>query len=275
MTEFKERHILKFENLSEILRHIVIDRFCQILKFVAASPEAPSIAAVAQGLELPRATAYRLVGQFRDEGILEASEDGGLRLGSNFVSMVLSAATTSQVVQLFHSVTEAVGAAFEETGFLGRYTGSEVDLIHVTTPADSRRAHIHPGLGLRPVHACSSARAILAFLGENEIERLLARDFEHFTDRTVTDLDGVRAELAATRARGYAVCDEEIDVGVTSVAVPISAGGSGVALSVGVVGPRRRIAEHGIEAIGETLKTLVAGLPVAALGQAAPIVRHD
>ena len=64
----------------------MIDKFCRVLKFIAESSEPPRVLDVADGLSLSRATAYRLVSQFRDEGVLASNEDGGLELGPDFVS---------------------------------------------------------------------------------------------------------------------------------------------------------------------------------------------
>ena len=231
----------------------MIDKLFRLLQFMANAPQAPRVRDVAEGLDLPRATAYRLVSQLRDEGVLASNEEGALELGPDFVRLVVAAASRTQLAEMFADLTEAVSDRFQETAFLGRLQGDSVTLIDAVTPRDEDRSYIYPGLGVRPLHACSSSRAILAFLGEAEIARLLPERLDPLTDRTVVDRDGIAAELAATRARGYAICDEEIDEGVTSVAVPLPGGSAGPVFSVGVVGPKKRIAGYGIADIGTLL----------------------
>lgn len=240
------------------MRHTgVIDKFCRVLKFIAESREPPRVRDVADGLSLSRATAYRLVSQFRDEGVLASNEDGGLELGPDFVRLVFSAASRTQLAEVFAGLMDAIAEHFQETAFLGRFDGATVALVDAATPKDEGRSHIYPGLGERPLHACSSSRAILAFLGDDEIDRLLPAHLPVLTDRTVVDRAAVMAELTATRARGYAICDEEIDEGITSVAVPIPRGVAGPTFSIGVVGPKKRIDACGIDAIGEELIVMV------------------
>ncbi len=237
----------------------MIKKFCRILKFIAESDTPPRVREISDGLDLTRATAYRLVSQLRDEGILQATETGGLELGSGFIKLIVAAASRAQISEIFESLMTVVAGRFEETAFLGQFDGSRVRLVNARTPLDKNRSYVFPGLGERPLHACSSSRAILAFLDPAEIARSLPERLDRLTDRTVADIDGLRLELEATRRRGYAVCDEEIDDGVTSVAVPVEIGSVGGLLSLGVVGPRKRINDRGIDNIGRELGIMVGG----------------
>jgi IclR family transcriptional regulator, acetate operon repressor len=73
-----------------------------------------------------------------------------------------------------------------------------------------------------PLHAGSSSKAFLAFLPPEEQERYLAeRELTALTDRTIVDPEQLRSELAAVRARGYAVSLEERQSGAASIAAPI------------------------------------------------------
>lgn len=254
----------------------MIDKFCRILKFIAAADAPPRIADISAGLELPRATAYRLISQLRDDGILQIADCGGLELGSGFIRLIVAAASRAQISEIFDGLMTAVAGRFEETSFLGQFDGSRVRLIDAKTPLDKNRSYIFPGLGERPLHACSSSRAILAFMDPAETARLLPKRLDKLTDRTVVDVDGLRLELEATRRRGYAVCDEEIDDGVTSVAVPVDIGSVGGVLSLGVVGPRKRIRDRGVDRIGKDLGVMVGNTSHRLRGFEAQVVKvHD
>ncbi len=69
----------------------------------------------------------------------------------------------------------------------------------------------------------------------------------------------LQEELNKTRQRGYAVCDEEIDPGITSVAAPITVGRAGVVCSIGIVAPVKKIREFGIATVGEYLHAKAKG----------------
>ncbi|MBL0420067.1 helix-turn-helix domain-containing protein [Ramlibacter sp. AW1] len=79
------------------------------------------------------------------------------------------------------------------------------------------------GVGSRlPLHCSAAGRVLLADLPGAQARKLLAStQREAFTPRTVTDLRGLMQGLQECRARGWAACDEEIELGVRSIAVPL------------------------------------------------------
>jgi DNA-binding IclR family transcriptional regulator len=134
---------------------------------------------------------------------------------------------------LKHAATE-IGAAF----FLSRLRGKSVEIIHVETP-DTGVSYLHPGLGKRPLHACSCSKAVAAFspdlfrVGDME-GRLRA-----YTEFTLTDMHDLEAEFATIRQRGFAECIEEIERGMCSVAAPLAPSGPGALMSIGATGSVR------------------------------------
>jgi IclR family transcriptional regulator, pca regulon regulatory protein len=68
---------------------------------------------------------------------------------------------------------------------------------------------------------------------------------ERFTPRTITSLRELLRELAASRERGYTVCDEEIELGVRSIAVPVVNRGSETiaAMTISTRAERMTVAE--------------------------------
>jgi len=72
-----------------------------------------------------------------------------------------------------------------------------------------------------PVHCAASAKAILAYLDSDVQERLINRcNFTPFTGSTIRSPDLLLHNLADVRTRGFALCDEEAEKGVTAVAAP-------------------------------------------------------
>ncbi len=62
-----------------------------------------------------------------------------------------------------------------------------------------------------------------------------------FTPRTLIDPSMIAQEITRVQRDGYAICDGEIDEGVTSIAVPINIDRLGAIFSIGIVGPTHRI----------------------------------
>jgi DNA-binding IclR family transcriptional regulator len=91
-------------------------------------------------------------------------------------------------------------------------------------------------------HSTSTGKVLLAFRPEQELEKLLRGwKLAAKTPRTITDQDRLRSELARVRRQGYAVNEEESELGVSSVAAPIRDASGAVIAAVSAAGPTTRM----------------------------------
>jgi DNA-binding IclR family transcriptional regulator len=73
-----------------------------------------------------------------------------------------------------------------------------------------------------PLHCGAAAKAILAFLPAAVADNLIRRcSFRPYTMYTILSPDDLWQQLEQARSQGYAVCEEEFELGVTALAVPI------------------------------------------------------
>jgi DNA-binding IclR family transcriptional regulator len=156
------------------------------------------------------------------------------------------------------------GAAF----FLARLTGRGVEIIHVETPRDERVAYLHPGLGFRPLHACSCAKAIAAFSNEPTLISALQGKLRTYTDHTRTDLDDLETEFDEIRKQGFAECVQELEVGMCSVAAPVLLPERSTILSLGATGSVRQFTEDFRAALGLVLIEMAGALAEVLEGEA-------
>jgi len=122
------------------------------------------------------------------------------------------------------------------TFFLSRVRGRAVEIIDVATP-NTGVSFLHPGLGRRPLHACSCSKAVAAF--SPEVAQHVAGRLKAYTEHTLTSHDDLEAEFAQIRRRGFAECVEEIERGLSSVAAPLGQAGQSPTLSIGATGSLR------------------------------------
>lgn len=114
----------------------------------------------------------------------------------------------------------------------------ETEIVYVARAAQRRVMSISlmPGSRL-PAYCTSMGRVLLAALPDVEATRLLeTAPRTRRTERTITDISALMAEIKATRERGYASIDQEVEMGLRSVAVPLlnSRGRTVAALNVGL-----------------------------------------
>jgi len=241
-------------------------RAAALVRAVAAAP-APTTAELARACELPVATAARLLATLSDEGFVERTPDGaGWTLGMPLVRLARAADPDRALVAAARPVLEDLADAAGESAALAvARAGPAMDVI---AQADG------PGLlGVSdwvgrefPLHASAPGKLVLAELDDDALGAWVARVRpERFTRRTITSVRGLRAELAAIRAQGYAELDGELEPELASLAVTVR-GASGAAVAfIGVSGPggrldarRRRALLGPLRAAGQRLEKALA-----------------
>jgi DNA-binding IclR family transcriptional regulator len=84
----------------------------------------------------------------------------------------------------------------------------------------------------------------LAFQPAPKIEQIIAAGLTAHTEHTITDPDALRRHLSDIRARGYAVDNEEIEIGLRCIAAPIRDHSGHVIASISVAGPSQRLSKE-------------------------------
>lgn len=99
-----------------------------------------------------------------------------------------------------------------------------------------------------PLHATSLGKAIVAFMELKEQQKIAGQlNFKKHTPKTITDKDLFLAELQKTRQRGYAVADQELTIGLKTLATPIFDREGRVEAAFGVSYPFSRAQEPEFE----------------------------
>lgn len=218
------------------------ERLIQLLEVIAGAAKPVSINNLVEVTGFPRASVYRNIATLSECGFVEETEAGSRYvLGMRFVRIALTGKSDTHVINAVSSVMQKVVKDLGEATFLARFRGGRVDLIHIEIPTDPLVSYIYPGMGVRPVHACSSAKVIAAFIHPDMRKELLSATPIQFTSRTLIDPERIEREITQVQQDGYAVCDGEIDEGVTSIAVPVSIDRLGSIFSIGIVGPTHRV----------------------------------
>lgn len=233
------------------------ERLIALLELIAVAGRPVSVAEAQRATNLPRPTFYRLLQTLIDHRLIESpNDDGRYVIGDRLIRIALLGNSDTDVCQAAAPVLRKAAARLGDSVFLSRLRGGDVEIIHVETPEDPRRPYVHPGLGRRPLHACSCAKAIAAFAEPAFQQELLNDDLARFTEHTKTTPEEIRAELDEIIRRGYAECNQEIEPGVVSVAAPVRVGNVGVTFSIGAIGPVRKFSARYRAKLGEQLKEL-------------------
>jgi IclR family pca regulon transcriptional regulator len=186
------------------------------------TPERPSltISEVAERTGLTRATARRILLTLADLGYLVTD-----RRAFSLTSAVLDLAKPFSVERdpwsfarpYLESLTERTG----ESASIAILDDTEI--LYVARSQTRRLMTLAVTVGSRlPAHATSKGRVLLAFLPEPELEAYFARRaMARYTEQTVVDENELRGILAEVRREGFAVVDQQLEEGLSSVAAPV------------------------------------------------------
>ncbi|WP_198653778.1 IclR family transcriptional regulator [Actinocorallia populi] len=215
-------------------------RVADVLLMFVGGPQYLGVSAISRELGLSKAVVHRILRSLVSREILQTDPDvPGYRLGPAAVALGASALTRFEARTAALPVLRRLRDETGETTTLSGLVGDE--RVYLTQFESPREVKMTVELGLRfPLHAGSSGKAILAFLPQDRREALLARPLAPLTDRTVTDGDALRAELAEIVRTGVAVSVGERQSDAGSVAAPLFGPDGEPHGSISVCGPRHR-----------------------------------
>ncbi len=137
-----------------------------------------------------------------------------LALGHSYISSMPLATAAQPVLEHFSRL-------LHESCSIATLDG--LDIVYVARANVTRIMAIDLGVGSRlPAFCTSMGRVLLAHLPPDELESFLARiQFTRYTERTIITADKLRPVLRLVLRNGYAIVDQELELGLRSMAVPI------------------------------------------------------
>ena len=235
-----------------------LERLSLILEIVGQKGEA-TVADICTHSDLPKPSAYRLVQDLVGAGLLDPVAKGRFAIGARLKRIAQSDRSDRVILELIAPALKQAAAEHGAAFFLSRLRGRAVEIIHVETP-DTGVSYLHPGLGKRPLHACSCAKAVAAFSPDLPLARDMEGRLKAYTEFTLTRIDDLKAELEVIRQRGYAECVEEIERGMCSVAAPLNKTAAGATISIGATGSARVFTAAFRSGIGQEIMRMARDL---------------
>jgi IclR family transcriptional regulator, pca regulon regulatory protein len=196
------------------------ERGLRVIRSLGAHGPDLTLAAVARATELNRATARRLLLTLEGLGYVRRRDDR-FSLTPRVLELGYAYLSSFGVPQLALPYLEQLSEEVHEASSVGVLDGAHV--VYVARVPTNRVMTVSIGLGTRfPAYRTSLGRALLAAMAPEEVADVWAEsDRRDPTPRTVTALGELAARLAEVRRRGFALVDQELELGVRSVAAPL------------------------------------------------------
>ncbi|MGY1638858.1 IclR family transcriptional regulator [Geodermatophilus sp. SYSU D00742] len=235
-----------------------VDNALWLLQLVGES-QALRVAEAAELLGVARSTAHRLLTALRRRGfVMQDRPNGAYRPGPALYEIGLAAVNRIDIRRVARPVLEQLREETQETVSLALLEGTTVRFLDCAESPRSVRVGNRTGV-VRPAHASAVGKAVLAGLSDAELDRRYPDGTlpPATTTAALTDLAGLRAELATIRAQGYALNWEESADGVCAVAVALKDTVGQPLAGLGVAAPSSRMRD--VDAIRALAPAVVRG----------------
>jgi DNA-binding IclR family transcriptional regulator len=217
-------------------------RVLDLLEMLASVPDQIGVSEVARRLGIPKSSTYMLLATLESRGYVIGDEERRFQLNPIFgEGRSWVGGSGALLMRLAKVPMEELARATGESSFLGvpRDESSVEYIAKVVSPHDLR---CDAELGRpRPLHSTSVGLVMLAFQPPERAENFLRKArFERVTPRTLADAKQLRAEIAATRKRGYAMVRDTNSPGSSGIAAPIVNAAGEVVAALNVSAPTSR-----------------------------------
>lgn len=229
-----------------------LDRVVAILDLLGESDNSLSLAEICQHMKLRKSTAHRALMALERTGLIERAPAHRYRLGLKLYDMGHRAVEQIDLRARVHPHLRKLALRVGEIVHLGVLHNTRVVYIDKIEPIN-RRVCVSSRTGTsNPVYSTSLGKAILAFLPPDETAKVISDiQFASFTSKTISSQEELLEALERVRRRGYAIDDEEMEIGTRCVGAPILDSDRRAIAAVSVSGAASRLAAHCVPSIAE------------------------
>jgi len=211
-------------------------RGLKILSLLSQSPDGISITELAEYLDVDKGSASRLVSTLSSYGYVEKDElTRRYHVGSQVVSLSRSVLTRLPMREAAKPYLRQMMQRTGECAHLAIPAQGKVMYIDQVESPVTLRVNAQVGT-MNPLHCTALGKVLLAY-GDLD----LPSDLAAFTTNTITDPDTLHRHLEEIRRLGFAVDDEEFDLGVRCIAVPVFDFRGKAVGAIGISGPATRM----------------------------------
>jgi IclR family transcriptional regulator, pca regulon regulatory protein len=190
---------------------------------------------------LSRAAVRRCLYTLTKLGFAGAEDGSRYSLRPRMLTLSHTYTTSNTLSTAAQPILERMSAALRESFSVATLDGEDIVYIARTQVNRVMAVDLHIGSRL-PAYCTSMGRVLLAYLPAEQLEHYLAKVvLTPHTTRTITSLEKFRLALRNVRRNGYALVDQEYEVGLRSLAVPVYSPTGRVVATVNLSGNAPRL----------------------------------
>ena len=234
----------------------VIDRAAQILDCFGFDHPELSVSEIGAMTRLHRSTAHRILMALEYNDLIQQnSETGKYRLGIKLFKLGHQAVAQLNLREICRPFLTRIMNQTKETVHLAVLEDNQVLYLDKVEGPHALRMPSRVGRHI-PTYCTSLGKAMLSCLNDEDVRNILRdKEMRPYTANTVKRLDHLLTELRVIRRRGYAVDNEEIEIGLRCVGAPIRDHTGAMVGAISTAAPSARLSAQQIPRVGKLVMT--------------------
>lgn len=193
----------------------------KILELFEPGQPRMSVTEISLLLDMPKSTTHNLLNTLLSAGYIEKVDNDQYALGTAIISLTQSVRINVELRDRAAPLLRKLADQCDESVYLTIF--NEDHVLYIYAVESSQRLLARTAVGDRAhMHCTSVGKAILAYVSDEKLEEIVERVGLHaYTPNTIVDLDTLKADLEATRKRGYSIDNQEHELHTYCLGAPI------------------------------------------------------
>lgn len=232
---------------------VSVDRALDILLALYNRGTEMGVSEIGRELDIYKSTVHRTLATLEKKGfVYQNKENGKYWLGMKLYAIGLLVGEKFSLADLVKPYARELFDEFHEVvnvSILDKDSSDEYKSIIIYKESDTNNVlSVNPSIGSSSdIHVSSVGKSLLAFSKDVDIMKLSEKPLKKYTENTFTNWEDLIIELKDIRKKGYAIDNEEQEVGLFCIGAPIlDSEGSAIA-AISMSGPSARMKDQDFE----------------------------
>lgn len=231
-----------------------IDRALDIIEVLSQENDGLGVTEIASRIGLPKSTAHRIIATMAERGYLSRTDKGVYKIGLKLIEAVSCYINSLELQTEARPYVAQITAELGLTSHLGVLDGDQVVYIEKMDVFSNVRMYSQIGVRVHS-YSCSLGKCLLSNFSANQIRKIMANcSFMRFTKKTLGSVDELLADLDKVRSRGWAIDDEEAEIGHRCIGAPIYDYRGDIIAAISASGPTSILTVDRIEPVAQYVR---------------------
>jgi len=215
-----------------------------------------NLAELSSLIDMPKSSIHRYLATLQELGLAEHKTNGRYFLGTKVIELAGSFLVNSDLRNESQAFMDELAEKTSETIHLAVPSGTEVVYIAKVESTHALGMFSHIGARL-PMYCTALGKAILAFSNEKQLHAILAEPLTPRTRNSIISAKTLEEELVRIRLLGYAIDNEENEIGIRCVGAPIFDYTATPIAAISISVPRERMDKERLTLLGPLVREAV------------------